>query len=90
MGLNVSIVGATGNVGREFLEILYEREFPLDELFLLASSKSKGKKLKFGEKEKIIDYEKCLYESLIAIKRSGASAIFCYGAIDIAKNLKNE
>ena len=51
MGLNVSIVGATGNVGREFLEILYERKFPLDELFLLASSKSKGKKLKFGEKE---------------------------------------
>ena len=46
--------------------------------------------LKFGEKEKIIDYEKCLYESLICIKRSGASAIFCYGAIDIAKNLKNE
>ena len=46
--------------------------------------------LKFGEKEKIIDYEKCLHESLIAIKRSGASAIFCYGAIDIAKILKNE
>ena len=46
--------------------------------------------LKFAEQEKVIDYEKCLYESLIAIKRSGASAIFCYGAIDIAKNLKNE
>ena len=65
MGLNVSIVGATGNVGREFLEILYEREFPLDELFLLASSKSKGKKLKFGEKEIIVqdlkqfDFKKC-------------------------------
>ena len=46
--------------------------------------------LKFAEQEKVIDYEKCLYESLIAINRSGASAIFCYGAIDIAKNLKNE
>jgi len=46
--------------------------------------------LKSAEKEKVIDYEKCLYEILIAIKRSGASAIFCYGAIDIAKNLKNE
>ena len=46
--------------------------------------------LKFGEKEKTINYEECLYESLIAIKRSGASAIFCYGAIDIAKNLQNE
>ena len=46
--------------------------------------------LKFSGEKKIIDYEKCLYESLIAIKWSGASAIFCYGAIDIAKNLKNE
>ena len=46
--------------------------------------------LKSAEKEKVIDYKKCLYEILIAIKRSGASAIFCYGAIDIAKNLKNE
>jgi len=46
--------------------------------------------LKFGEKEKIIDFEKCLCESLIAIKRSGASAIFCYGAIEVAKNLRNE
>ena len=46
--------------------------------------------LKFAEQEKVIDYEKCLYESLISIKRSGASAIFCYGAIDIAKILKNE
>ena len=46
--------------------------------------------IKFCEKEKIINYEETLYETLIAIKRSGASAIFCYGALDIAKNLKNE
>ena len=42
--------------------------------------------IKFCEKEKIINYEETLYETLIAIKRSGASAIFCYGALDIAKN----
>ena len=46
--------------------------------------------LKLGEKEKSINYDECLYESLIAIKRSGASAIFSYGAIDIAKIMKNE
>ena len=40
--------------------------------------------LKSAEKEKVIDYEKCLYEILIAIKRSGASAIFCYGAIAVS------
>ena len=43
--------------------------------------------LKISSNKKMIDYEKCLHESLISIKRSGASAIFTYGAIDIAKIL---
>ena len=51
MGIKVSIVGATGNVGREFLSIIEERKFPVEELFLLASSKSEGKKLSFGKKK---------------------------------------
>ena len=51
MGIRVSIVGATGNVGREILSILEERKFPIDELYLLASSKSIGKKLSFNKKE---------------------------------------
>ena len=65
MGLKLSIVGATGNVGREFLKILHGRKFPIDELFLLASFNSKGKKLKFGEEEIIVedlnkfDFNKC-------------------------------
>ena len=44
--------------------------------------------LKLAGKEKIIDYEECLYESLVSIKRSGACGIFCYGALDIAKKIK--
>ena len=65
MGIKVSIVGATGNVGREFISILNERNFPIDELFLLASSKSHGKKMNFGKKEldvidiKKFDFNKC-------------------------------
>ena len=51
MGIKVSIVGATGNVGREFISILNERKFPIDELFLLASSKSHGKKNMFSLKQ---------------------------------------
>tara|TARA_B100000427_G_scaffold145275_1_gene120861 strand:+ start:3832 stop:4845 length:1014 start_codon:yes stop_codon:yes gene_type:complete len=46
--------------------------------------------LKLAEKEKIIDYKECLYESLTSIKRSGASGIFCYGAIDISKYIKKD
>ncbi|PPR35619.1 MAG: Delta-aminolevulinic acid dehydratase [Alphaproteobacteria bacterium MarineAlpha6_Bin4] len=44
--------------------------------------------LKLGEKEKVLNYEKSLFENLISIKRAGASAIFTYGAIDIAKKIK--
>ena len=41
---NLAIAGATGNVGREILSILDERDFPIDNLYLLASSRSKVKK----------------------------------------------
>ena len=39
---NVAIVGATGNVGRKFLEILAERDFPIKNLYLFASKRSAG------------------------------------------------
>ena len=45
--INLAILGATGNVGRKFLEILEERNFPINNLKLLASQNSVGKKLKF-------------------------------------------
>ena len=41
---NVAVAGATGAVGTEIVQILEQRDFPIDKLFLLASSKSKGKK----------------------------------------------
>ena len=50
MGYRVAVVGATGNVGREVLNILAERNFPADEVFALASSKSIGKELSYGDK----------------------------------------
>lgn len=55
MGLRVAVVGATGNVGREMLSILDERKFPVDEIFALASSKSKGNTVGFGKKEIIVE-----------------------------------
>ncbi len=50
MGYRVVVVGATGNVGREMLNILAEREFPIDEIAALASRKSLGTQVSFGEK----------------------------------------
>ena len=49
MGYRVAVVGATGNVGREILTTLAEREFPADEVVALASSRSIGREVSFGE-----------------------------------------
>src|SRR5215208_6137811 len=49
MGYRVAVVGATGNVGREMLTTLAERNFPIDEIVALASSASVGKEVSFGE-----------------------------------------
>jgi len=45
---NVCIAGATGNVGRELLTLLYERNFPVENVYALASQRSKGKEVSFG------------------------------------------
>ena len=50
MGYKVVVVGATGNVGREMLNILDERQFPVDEIAVLASRKSLGTECSFGDK----------------------------------------
>ena len=50
MGYKIVVVGATGNVGREMLNILAEREFPVDEIVALASRRSLGTEISFGDK----------------------------------------
>ena len=49
--MNIAIVGATGNVGRKIIEVLEKKNFSIDKLFLVASSKSAGTKLKFNNKD---------------------------------------
>jgi len=49
--MNIAIVGATGNVGRKTLEVLEKKELSIDNLYLVASSKSAGKKISFKGKE---------------------------------------
>ncbi len=55
MGCNLAIAGVTGAVGQEFLRILEERDFPFDSLKVLASSRSKGKKIEFKGKTYIVE-----------------------------------
>ena len=49
--MNLAIIGATGNVGRKTIEILEKSKIEISNLFLVASSKSAGKKIKFKNKE---------------------------------------
>ena len=49
-GYSIGVVGATGAVGQELLHLLHERSFPLGELRLLASARSKGKTISYGDK----------------------------------------
>ena len=54
MGYRVVVAGASGNVGREMLNILAEREFPIDELAVVASSRSQGDQIEYGETGKML------------------------------------
>lgn len=51
MSYNLAIVGATGMVGRQFIDILVERNFPIKEVYMFASKKSANSIIKFGNKE---------------------------------------
>ncbi|MGI9407625.1 MAG: aspartate-semialdehyde dehydrogenase [Hyphomicrobiaceae bacterium] len=65
MSYNVAVVGATGNVGQEMLSILEERCFPVKEVFAIASRRSIGRKVSFGDAElscedlEQFDFSKC-------------------------------
>mgnify|MGYP000457016010 CR=1 FL=1 len=54
MGYRVAVVGATGNVGREMLAILAEREFPMDEVAAVASPRSQGTEIELGDTGKML------------------------------------
>ena len=56
--MNIAIVGATGNVGRKILEVLEKKELSIDNLYLLASSRSAGSKINFlGNEHKVLNLE---------------------------------
>ena len=76
--MNFAIIGASGNVGRKTIEILEKSKIPFKELYLVASKKSAGKKIKFREKEIVI-------ESLDSYDFSKAKITFFAAGSQIAK-----
>ncbi len=76
MGYKVAVVGATGNVGREMLNILAEREFPADEVFAVASRRSMGVEVSFGDQRlKCRDLEQFDFRGIDFALMSAGSAV---------------
>jgi len=75
MSYKVAVVGATGNVGREMLSVLAERQFPVSEVVALASTKSVGTEVSFGDKllkVKALDYYDFKGTDLVLMSAGGA------------------
>ncbi len=84
MGYTVAVAGATGNVGREVLNLLAERDFPLDEVIPLASPRSAGREISFGEDEvlKVENLETFDFDGVdIVLSSPGASVSAKYSPI---------
>jgi len=75
MGYRIAVVGATGNVGREILQTLAERDFPVDEIVAVASTRSIGSEVSFGDKDvlKVRDVDSFDFKNIdIALFSPGA------------------
>ncbi|MBV9975392.1 MAG: aspartate-semialdehyde dehydrogenase [Hyphomicrobiales bacterium] len=92
MGYKVAVVGATGNVGREMMTILAERAFPADEVVALASRRSVGQEVSFGDqslKVKALDFfdfsstDICLMSAGAAVSKEWSPKIGAQGAVVI-------
>src|SRR6201982_1838081 len=92
MGDKVAVVGATGNVGREMLDILAERAFPADEVIAVVSRRSQGVECSYGErtlKAKALenvdfsDVDICLMSAGSAVSKEWAPRIAAQGAVVI-------
>ena len=92
MGYKVAVVGATGNVGREMLGILAERDFPSDEVVAIASRRSQGVECSFGDKTLKVkalehhdfsDVDICLMSAGGAVSKEWSPKIAARGAVVI-------
>lgn len=77
MSYKVAIVGATGNVGREMLQMLSDRQFPVSEVYAVASSRSAGREVSFGEDHvlKVQDLAKFNFKGVDIVLASAGSKI---------------
>ncbi len=76
MGYKIAIVGATGNVGHEMMNILHERNFPVDDVIALASERSVGREVSFGDDDiKVQDLAKFDFKGVDIVLSSPGGAV---------------
>jgi aspartate-semialdehyde dehydrogenase len=77
MSYKVAIVGATGNVGREMMNVLVERGFPISELYAVASPRSAGREISFGDDQvlKVQGLDKFNFKGVDIVLASAGSKI---------------
>jgi aspartate-semialdehyde dehydrogenase len=77
MAYKIAIMGATGNVGREMMNVLVEREFPVAEIYALASKRSAGREVSYGENDvlKVLDVEKFDFKGVDIVLASAGSSV---------------
>ena len=84
--MNIAIVGATGNVGRKTLEVLEKKGLPIENLYLLASSRSTGKKISFkGKDYNVSDLES--FDFSKALKTAMGMSFISMISMEIMMNL---
>ena len=86
--MNIAIVGSTGNVGRKLIEVLEKKNFPVTKAFLVASSKSSGKKINFlGKEHTVENLEKFDFSKVkIAFFAAGSSVAERWAPVAAKKN----
>ncbi len=92
MGFKVAVVGATGNVGRAMMDVLVEREFPADEVVALASRRSQGTEVSYGDRTlkckaldnyDFSDVDICLMSAGSTVSKEWSPKIAAKGAVVI-------
>ena len=87
--MNLAIVGATGNVGRKLIEVLEKKNFPISQIYLVASAKSAGKNIRFlGKEHNVQDLEKFDFSKVkIAFFAAGSAVAERWGPIAAQKTI---
>ena len=87
---NIAVLGATGAVGREMLKVLFERRFPIQDIRALASARSAGSHVPFGDRELIVEEATDASFAGVDVVLGGSGAQICAGDCKIRRGIHRQ